>query len=247
MEVHAHSHTERKKWTHYLWEFLMLFLAVFCGFLAENFREHQVEHQREKQYMISLSRDLRNDIHAIEEAIKDKTERITWADTVFAMFDHKSYQNQTADLYYYGRWLSTRMFFTPNDGTLQQLRNAGGFRLVKNSQVADKIQAYSNQLVQILTLQQLEESQLIDYRRSMSRIFDALEFNKMYVNKSSIELKKLNTNPALLSNDKFDINDLNTKILVMKGNRLSQLPILNGLKSSAIELIKLINKEYHLQ
>jgi hypothetical protein len=28
MEVHAHTHTERKKWTHYFWEFLMLFLAV---------------------------------------------------------------------------------------------------------------------------------------------------------------------------------------------------------------------------
>ena len=36
MEVHHHGHTERKKWTHYLWEFLMLFLAVFAGFLAEN-------------------------------------------------------------------------------------------------------------------------------------------------------------------------------------------------------------------
>jgi len=35
MEVHSHAHTDRKKWTHYLWEFLMLFLAVFCGFLAE--------------------------------------------------------------------------------------------------------------------------------------------------------------------------------------------------------------------
>jgi hypothetical protein len=23
MEVHAHTHTERKKWIHYLWEFLM--------------------------------------------------------------------------------------------------------------------------------------------------------------------------------------------------------------------------------
>ena len=54
MEVHAHTHTERKKWTHYLWEFLMLFLAVFCGFLAENQREHYIEHQREKQYMRSL-------------------------------------------------------------------------------------------------------------------------------------------------------------------------------------------------
>ncbi len=30
MEVHHHSHTARKKWTHYFWEFLMLFLAMFC-------------------------------------------------------------------------------------------------------------------------------------------------------------------------------------------------------------------------
>ena len=34
MEVHAHTHTARKKWTHYLWEFLMLFLSVFGGFLT---------------------------------------------------------------------------------------------------------------------------------------------------------------------------------------------------------------------
>ena len=57
MEVHAHSHTPRKKWTHYLWEFLMLFLAVFCGFLAENFREHYVEHQREIQFIQSLVKE----------------------------------------------------------------------------------------------------------------------------------------------------------------------------------------------
>ena len=49
MEVHAHSHSHGKKnWKNYFWEFLMLFLAVFCGFLAENQREHYVEYQREK-------------------------------------------------------------------------------------------------------------------------------------------------------------------------------------------------------
>jgi len=61
MEVHAHTHTERKKWTHYFWEFLMLFLAVFCGFLAENWREHYVEHQREKQFAKQILADLRAD------------------------------------------------------------------------------------------------------------------------------------------------------------------------------------------
>ena len=61
MEVHSHTHTARKKWTHYLWEFIMLFLAVFCGFLAENQREHFIEHRREKAFMASILDDIRSD------------------------------------------------------------------------------------------------------------------------------------------------------------------------------------------
>src|SRR5437667_9186742 len=68
MEVHHHAHlasgethTSRKKWTHYLWEFLMLFLAVFCGFLAENLREHSVEKHREKEYMKEIVENLKYD------------------------------------------------------------------------------------------------------------------------------------------------------------------------------------------
>ena len=35
MEVHHHAHHEGKKnWKTYFWEFLMLFLAVFCGFFG---------------------------------------------------------------------------------------------------------------------------------------------------------------------------------------------------------------------
>jgi hypothetical protein len=36
MEVHHHGHVHAdKKWKEYFFQFLMLFLAVFCGFLAE--------------------------------------------------------------------------------------------------------------------------------------------------------------------------------------------------------------------
>jgi tetratricopeptide (TPR) repeat protein len=30
MEVHSHTHTARKKWTHYFWEFIMLLLVICC-------------------------------------------------------------------------------------------------------------------------------------------------------------------------------------------------------------------------
>ena len=69
MEVHAHAHTARKKWTHYFWEFLMLFLAVFCGFLAEYQLEHKIEKTREKQLCPSLVEDLKNDTLSLANAI----------------------------------------------------------------------------------------------------------------------------------------------------------------------------------
>src|SRR4030095_4073169 len=73
MEVHQHTHTARKKWTHYFWEFLMLFLAVFCGFLAENLREHFIEQRREKQYVNSFIEDLKSDISNYNRQIRVRT------------------------------------------------------------------------------------------------------------------------------------------------------------------------------
>src|SRR6266542_3833667 len=82
MEVHSHTHTPRKKWTHYLWEFLMLFLAVFCGFLAENWREHIAEHQREKKYIQSMVADLRKDTAEVTPIIEDNINKFNGMDSL---------------------------------------------------------------------------------------------------------------------------------------------------------------------
>jgi hypothetical protein len=54
MEVHAHSHTERKKWTHYFWEFLCCSCRCSAGFWQSTL-EHKIEADREKQFMITIS------------------------------------------------------------------------------------------------------------------------------------------------------------------------------------------------
>ena len=74
MEVHHHSHTHKKKWTHYFWEFLMLFLAVFCGFLAEYQLEHTIENQRERKYILSFIEDLKADTVSINQNVISKIE-----------------------------------------------------------------------------------------------------------------------------------------------------------------------------
>ena len=71
METHAH-HLHKvpgKKIWHYLFEFLMLFLAVFAGFLAENKREHIVEKKRARDFLQSMLLDVGTNIKNLDSLI----------------------------------------------------------------------------------------------------------------------------------------------------------------------------------
>jgi hypothetical protein len=146
MEVHHHSHTARKKWTHYFWEFLMLFLAVFCGFLAEYKLEHTIEHQREKQYMQSFIYDLQNDTLNLNEGFPRKDGRIIAIDSVFMFFQ----ANPDAEIipgsviHNMRRTLWDR-HYRRNSATNDQLKNAGGLRLIRKRFIADSIASYDLQ------------------------------------------------------------------------------------------------------
>src|SRR6478735_3297912 len=99
MEVHAHSHTSRQKWTHYLWEFLMLFLAVFCGFLAENQREHMVENKREKEYMQSLTEDLSTDTANLNSVMELGQVVRTRLENLISILNNESSSDSIVQLY----------------------------------------------------------------------------------------------------------------------------------------------------
>src|SRR6185503_4968300 len=111
MEIHAHTHTARKKWTHYFWEFFMLFLAVTAGFFVENQREHYIEHLREKQYMRSLVNDLKEDIKILDDQISKHISRNRQMDTLISLFKNKPSPEQNNDIYYFGRIASRNDIF----------------------------------------------------------------------------------------------------------------------------------------
>ena len=82
----------------------MLFLAVFCGFLAENFREHQVEHQREKKYIASLIKDVELDIASLENSYELRKTQLIYFDSLTALLKN-GYKNQVNDFYFYTRYI----------------------------------------------------------------------------------------------------------------------------------------------
>ena len=142
MEVHAHTHTERKKFTHYFWEFLMLFLAVFCGFLAEYQLEHIIEKQKARQYISSFLQDLEIDNSQFDQLIPAFIEKDQLLDTLLQKIRGVNPSTGANGIYKYYRQPFTYPDFIYTDRTIQQLKNSGGMRLIADKGTSDSITGY---------------------------------------------------------------------------------------------------------
>jgi hypothetical protein len=247
MEVHSHMHTPLKKWTHYLWEFLMLFLAVTLGFLVENQREHMIEHQREKQFIHSLIIDVKLDTANLNRIISGRTERSNMFDTLTFLINSPDRDKHSRDIYFFGRHITriSEIIFIYNDRTMQQLKSSGGLRLIRNRNAADSIIIYD---ARVRALEKLEERELkfIDLcLPSCYKIFDGLVYDNMITNETVI--LKPDSNPALLNTTLQALPEFNLALHNVKSvNRLNRKNAI-ALLQEAIQLLNTLNKEYKLE
>jgi len=245
MEVHAHTHTPRKKWTHYFWEFLMLFLAVFCGFLAEYQLEHKIEKDKEKAYMNTMLEDLKSDTAQLSANGLARTRRVVVIDSLIFLLSSADYSTKLNDIYYYGRSLTLNIDFFPNDRTILQLKNSGALRLVHNTVVSNSIMNYDQKMRSLVFLLTQEQQQRMEIRRVAGAVFNGIIFNSMVDNYDII--KKPDNNPSLFNPNAAAINDLIIQAQYLKKVDMNQVKKARELNRLAADLISLIKKEYHLK
>ena len=138
MEVHTHTHSPRKKWTHYFWEFLMLFLAVFCGFLAEYKLEHKIERDRAKELASSFYDELKGDSAALSTVKNFRDRKHAALIYLQAYFQDSSIANCSGTFtiqLMYGFFTISPSFFQPRDAILEQLKNSGSLRYFKSREL----------------------------------------------------------------------------------------------------------------
>jgi hypothetical protein len=244
MEVHAHTHTPRKKWTHYLWEFIMLFLAVFCGFLAEYQLEHQIERDREKKYIRSFVEDLKSDTLFIDRYLNSKGQKIIEYDSLIWYLNSPDPDLYGGRIYFFARQLTRSPIFTPADGTIKQLINSGGLRLIKNQQVTDSIMAYNQAIERILLTQSRQEDEIAEIRLLMGKLMNPNILETM-VNGEIISPPA--GNPALRTKTKEFILDFIYAVHQLKGSDRLNAVRLYRLKERAVGIILFLKKEYNIK
>ncbi|HUS01699.1 MAG TPA: hypothetical protein VMY77_08230 [Chitinophagaceae bacterium] len=245
MEVH-HSHglTHKKKWTEYLLEFFMLFLAVFLGFTAENLREHSIERHREKEYIRSLLQDLKQDSSQFKNKIKYNEKTLKNIDTSIVLLNAPVITDSLSRMLYTSHrsnpYFQTLLY---NQRTIAQLKSAGGFRLITNQTVSDSI-VYYNDVIEFGAWLRMELLAALKDDRGTGYLI----FNDFFI-------RNLSDSLILASGQKMPLMTTDKQVLVAYANKLkmrydwlkSYNSIIQGQQARCNRLIALIKNEYHLE
>lgn len=242
METHAHElhKAPGHGWKHYFFEFFMLFLAVFCGFLAENLREDMVNDKREYGYMKSLVEDLKQDTMQLNQIIQSLDIKLLYKDSLLSELANPAIFNSSSKAYYFFRVSYHFPDFIYTDRTIQQLKNSGTMLLIKNSAVSDSIMDYDSK-VKVLYIAQ---SQLNSIALTI-----AIEKDKLFQERLIDTTNRNFDLPAvpLLSQNKVDVEEFYNNIQDQKV-AFSYLRALDAdLLARGITLIDFIKREYKLE
>jgi hypothetical protein len=243
---HPHHVTHKKKWTEYLLEFLMLFFAVFLGFVAENIRENSVERHREKQFMSALIKDLQLDSVQFSRIRTGNAYKLKLTDSVITYFGLN--QNKTIPATIYGKAfeLIRGAAFFQNSGTIDQLKNSGGLRLITKRTVVDSIQGYDLGVKRLTVRDKFEVDEVVKNIDLLQKLFDGQSLSQLFIdtmyNKKTQDLKNtfISLNTVYLSEYLNHLREF--RFLIFEDMKLR-----DQIALKAFNLLSLIKKEYHLE
>ncbi len=243
MEVHHHAHNpaephHKKNWKGYFWEFLMLFLAVFCGFLAEYQLEHKIERDRGKQYTYSFYEDLKTDSSHFNDLISRFEKKLNVFQDMSPCYDSllsSSPTNCLSNIHINSRDFPDLIY---TDRTLMQLKNAGGLRLLKKAD-ADSILLY-DKLLQVYKAAETTGLQNIqnDVRETSALLRD---YGKW---KDTTQETRIF---AIYGNNKDLLNKYFNHLTLYDGFCRARLNNLLKLKKRNAELIEYFKAKYHYE
>ena len=247
-QQHLDQFSPKKKWYVYFIDFIMLFVAVTLGFLAENVRDQQTDKNREISYLKNVHEDLLVDINKFEYVISSNNFRLLMLDSLHMEINKVS--PDLPSLYYYIRNLALRTTFESSHLGLDQIKASGGFRLIQNAKIIAGIQDYERTLNSAMKLEEVRERTLEQARFKMAVVFDAGTLYQMTKNQSmfkgekTVRFKRPAYAAPFVVGDRETFNELINFINLGLNTNIHLNDSFNELKSIAKALDAAIIEEY---
>jgi len=201
MEVHhPHHPTHKKKWSEYILEFAMLFLAVSMGFVAENVREKYVEKERSEELIQAFIIDVKANQKQLDSLITKNQINSNYFDSLsinHSIIDH------SIDLLELSKTLDFWMYRFMNRKTIfEQMKSSGALRYIQNKEKLKAILQYEEHanLAESRSMETETQQYFDQFRPGLEKIFPSSFYIIREVDTVNVNRLNLEVYPGLMKN-----------------------------------------------
>jgi hypothetical protein len=231
-----------RSWKYILTEFFMIFLAVFSGFLAENYREDFADRKDERKYMRLLIEDLKSDTALCKINVSNIDVAVKNIDSLLLFLKHHPNLEYIDTLFdERNRKSLPYLYFKPADRTASQLKN-GSMKLIELEEVSNKILSYWTIGEATMDSQDRYNVYRLKAREVYYSIFSIADVYIMANNLDPVPIYKIPTVKGQLFRLSEYANYMATCGTVLKGSKSRLLKQ----RDAAVSLIENISKAYSL-
>lgn len=226
----------------YLIEFFMLFLAVFLGFFAENYRDRLTDRNRENDFMISMTEDLRQDTLKLQVVIDATTRQLAYSDTLLDILElEKLSQEELNKAYHFVYYAVSGDPVLFSQRSLSQLKNAGYMRLIRNTVISDSLNVYDAQIQYIGSVYDMLDESVHEVLNASTGLFD-----NRYVRTPQrvIDLREGRLNAQLMTQDAMKRRQFSNYVSISMVVKRFYIRRLKEQKELATRLLERIEESY---
>jgi hypothetical protein len=235
--------SKNQRWSDFLFEFVLLFLAVTAGFFIDNFREKLAEKDSEKTHMRMLVNDLNEDVYRLDSNSVIRCRREKKLDTLIRLLAATNISANAPALYRLALSVDIYETFFRNDRTIIQFKNAGGMTMIHNDSVSAAIMDYDGYIIsEIDWNNNIEAACIARFKEIRYQLFDAQLINSISGGDPALHSGLFRLLPAT----RADINAIAGTVFQMKRISTVNRDCGNTARNKASKLIELITRQYRL-
>ena len=246
MEVHHHPQMHQpRRWTGYLLEFVMIFLAVTMGFIAENIREGVTNTKKENHYLQSLAEDIKSDTAQLVRYVQFKKKVMGYCDSLLFIISNTDVLKNSNAFYNYSKEMARYVRYYPADRTIEQLKNAGNMQLITRWDVSNAIADYYSKTKFMEEVDQELNDETTRYRRYLIDFLDLSSYDRLNVPGSFMDTTRhTNGNPAFIFNDPAKLKIIYNEVFTLQAFLYNSVRSAEALIKNADKLLALLHPQH---
>lgn len=243
MDVVHHPQLDHKPkpWKEYLLEGFMIFIAVMMGFIAESVRSDITDNEHARQLTSQLVQDLKTDTIQLNQIYRGETLIVKYNDTLLNLLQQPLEKTDTRRIQKLAANSHSIWLFHASGGAIAAIKNELHLKQFSNSKLISYFATYERHIELLHTDQDIS----LQYQRIYLEPFITLHFTP--ANMIAAFSNSSGPTAQMRNLTQGDIDQLAADMVLIRIVSKEMVTDSRSTKADAVNLLRYVTKQYHLE